>query len=184
MMEPKIILIDGYNVIKNTPDLSSVEQRHSLEAARDALVRKLIAKYRHTPNQVVVVFDAQQPRQMEEHVQRIRLIYTRQGESADEVIARLAREGASRQQMVVAASSDREVQSSVVELGGQAASSADLAAHLNAPPRLLAQRARYRQDVLRRLAGEDRERESLPHTKGNPRRPKRRRRGPAPQSPL
>src|SRR5215813_13692452 len=91
-MEPKIILIDGYNVIKNTPGLLAVE-RQSLAAARDALVRQLIAKYRHTPHQVVVVFDAQQVRQTEEHVQRIKLIYTCLGESADLVIARLAQEG-------------------------------------------------------------------------------------------
>jgi predicted RNA-binding protein with PIN domain len=182
-MEPKIILIDGYNVIKNTPDLLAVE-RHSLAAARDALVRKLIAKYRHTPHQVVVVFDAQQPRQTEEHVQRIRLIYTCQDESADEVIARLAREGTGRHQTVVVASNDQEVCSTVVGVGGQAASSGGLADHLNAPPRLLARRARYRQGVLRRLEGENREAESSRHTKGNPRRPRRQRRGQSPQSPL
>ncbi|HEY7349651.1 MAG TPA: NYN domain-containing protein [Ktedonobacterales bacterium] len=184
MMEPKIILIDGYNVIKNTPELLAVEQRHSLAAARDALVRKLIAKYRHTSHQVVVVFDAQQPRQTEEHVQRIKLIYTCQGESADEVIARLAREGAGRHQLVVVASNDQEVRRAVLEAGGQAATSADLADHLNAPPRLLAQRARYRQSVLRRLEGASGEAGSSQHTKGNPRRPKRKRGGQTPQSPL
>lgn len=182
-MEPKLILIDGYNVIKNTPDLLAVE-RHSLAAARDALVRKLIAKYRHTPHRVVVIFDAQQPRQTEEHVQRIRVIYTCQGESADAVIARLAREGAGQHQTVVVASNDQEVQSSVLDAGGQAASSADLAAHLNAPPRLLAQRARYRQEVRQRLEGASEEDESRHHTKGNPHRTRRQRRGPTPQSPL
>lgn len=182
-MEPKLILIDGYNVIKNTPDLLAVE-RHSLAAARDALVRKLIAKYRHTPHRVVVVFDARQPRQTEEYVQRIRVIYTCQGESADAVIARLAREGTGQHQTVVVASNDQEVQSSVLDAGGLAASSGDLAAHLNAPPRLLAQRARYRQEVRQRLEGASEEAESRHHTKGNPRRPRRQRRGPMPQSPL
>ena len=159
-------------------------ERHSLAAARDALVRKLIAKYRHTPHRVVVVFDAQQPRQTEEHVQRVRVIYTCQGESADAVIARLAREGTAQHQTVVVASSDQEVQSSVLDAGGLAASSADLAAHLNAPPRLLAQRARYRQEVRQRLEGASEEGESRHHTKGNPHRPGRQRRGPTPQSPL
>jgi predicted RNA-binding protein with PIN domain len=182
MMEPKLILIDGYNVIKNTPELLAVERR-SLAAARDALVRKLIAGYRHTPHQVVVVFDAQQPRQTEEHVQRIKLIYTCQGESADAVIARMAREGTGQHQAVVVASNDQEVRGSVVGAGGQAASSAELVAHLNAPPRLLAQRARYRQEVQRRLEAKNQD-ETPRHTKGNPRRPKRRRRGPTPQSPL
>jgi len=182
-MEPKMILIDGYNVIKNTPELQAVE-RQSLAAARDALVRKLIAKYRHTPHQVVVIFDAQRPRRTEEHVQRIKVIYTCQGESADMVIAHMAREGTGQQQTVVVASNDQEVRSAVVDAGGQAASSADLATHLNAPPRLLAQRARYRQEVQRRLAARDREDEAPQRAKGNPRRPKRQRRGPTPQSPL
>ncbi len=182
-MEPKIILIDGYNVIKNTPGLLAVE-RQSLAAARDALVRQLIAKYRHTPHQVVVVFDAQQPRQTEEHVQRVRLIFTCQGESADAVIAHMAREATSQHQTVVVASNDQEVRGAVVEAGGQAASSAELAAHLNAPPRLLAQRARYRQEVRRRL--EARDQDAPPQrAKGNPRRPKKRRRGDStPPSPL
>ncbi|HLW01192.1 MAG TPA: NYN domain-containing protein [Ktedonobacterales bacterium] len=182
-MEPKMILIDGYNVIKNTPDLLAVE-RHSLAAARDALVRKLIAKYRHTPHQVVVVFDAQQPRQTEEHVQRIKLIYTCQGESADAVIAHMARERTSQHQTVVVASNDQEVRSAVVSAGGQAASSADLATHLNAPPRLLAQRARYRQEVQQRLESKEQEYDPSQRLKGNPRRPKKQRRGPAPQSPF
>ncbi|HEY7356436.1 MAG TPA: NYN domain-containing protein [Ktedonobacterales bacterium] len=183
-MEPKLILIDGYNVIKNTPELLAAERR-SLAAARDALVRKLIAKYRHTPHQVVVVFDAQQLRQTEEHVQRVRLIFTCQGESADAVIARMAREAAARQQTVVVASNDQEVRGAVVGAGGQAASSADLAAHLNAPPRLLAQRARYRQEVLRRMEGSSQEDEPPQRAKGNPRRPKKRRRGETPPpSPL
>jgi predicted RNA-binding protein with PIN domain len=182
-MDPKMNLIDGYNVIKNTPDLLAVE-RHSLAAARDALLRKLIAKYRHTPHQVVVVYDAQQPRQREEHVQRIKLIYTCQGESADAVIARMAREGAGQHQTVIVASNDQEVRSAVEDAGGQTASSANLATHLNAPPRLLAQRARYRQEVRRRLEATDQELEAPRRTKGNPRRPRRQRRGPAPQSPF
>ncbi len=114
----------------------------------------------------------------------IKVIYTRQGESAEEVIARLARDGAGQQQRVVVASNDQEVRGAVVNAGGQAACSADLAAHLNAPPRLLAQGARYRQEARRRLEGEDGEARSSLHTKGNPRRPKRKRRGPAPPSPF
>ena len=182
-MESKLILVDGYNVIKNTPELSAVERR-GLGAARDALVRQLIATYRHTPHQVVVVFDGQQVKESQEHVQRVRLIYTCQGETADEVLARLARDAAERQQMVVVVSNDQEVRASAAQAGGQAASSAELVAHLNAPPRLLAQRARYRQSVLRRLEGPGEDDQARQHTKGNPRRPKRQRRGPTPQSPL
>ncbi len=182
-MEPKIILVDGYNVIKNTPELLAVE-RHSLAAARDALVRKLIAKYRHTPHQVVVVFDAQQTQQTEEHIQRIKVIYTCYTENADAVITRMAREVAGEQRPVVVASNDQEVRSAVVDAGGQAASSADLVDHLNAPPRLLAQRARYRQGVLKRLERDSEADETPQRSKGNARRAKRQRHGSPPESPF
>jgi len=183
VLELKLILIDGYNVIKNTPELALLERR-SLGVARDALVRKVIAKYRHTPHQVVIVFDGQESLQQEEHVQRVRLIYTCQGETADEVIARLAREGTGQHQTVVVASNDQEVRGNVTQVGGHAASSAELAAHLSAPPRLLAQRARYRQGVLRRLERESEPADPSHPSKGNPRHPKRQKRGEPPQSPL
>ncbi len=181
MMEPKLILVDGYNVIKNTPELQAVE-RHSLAAARETLVRKLSSKYRHTPHQVIVVFDGQQGKETEEYVQRVRLIYTAQGQSADAVIARLAREGTARGQAVIVASNDWEVRSTVAEAGGQVASSTELAEHLNAPPRLLAKRFRHQQGVLRRLHGSDTT--AARHTKGNPRRPKKSERRQPPQPPL
>ncbi|HEU5200201.1 MAG TPA: NYN domain-containing protein [Ktedonobacterales bacterium] len=180
-MEPKLILVDGYNVIKNTPELQALERR-SLSAAREALVRKLSAKYRHTPHQVIVVFDAQQTRETEEHVQRVRLIFTAQGVTADSVIARLAREGTGHGQTVVVASNDWEVRSNVTEAGGHVASSAELNEHLNAPPRLLAKRFQHQQGVRRHLQGND----EAPshHTKGAARRPKKRERGQPPKPPL
>jgi predicted RNA-binding protein with PIN domain len=170
-MEPKLILVDGYNIIKNTPELLAAERR-SLAAAREALAHKLSVKYRHTPHQVIVVFDGQQPRESEEHVQRVRLIYTAQGQTADGVIARLAREAAGRGQTVVVASNDWEVRGSVKEAGGHSASSQELADHLNAPPRLLQKRFQHQQGVTRRLQGSD-DTDTAHHTKGNPHRPKK-----------
>jgi hypothetical protein len=61
-MEPKLILVDGYNVIKNTETFLAA-QRQSLGAARDALVKQLIARYRHTAHEVSVVFDGQGTRE-------------------------------------------------------------------------------------------------------------------------
>lgn len=180
-MEPKLILIDGYNVIKNTPEFQAIERR-SLSAAREALVRKLSAKYRHTPHQVIVVFDAQQTRETEEHVQRVRLIYTAQGVTADAVIARLSREANSHGQTVVVASNDWEVRGAVSESGGHVASGAELNEYLNAPPRLLAKRFQHQQGVLRHLQGDE---EAPPHhRKGASHRPKKRERGQPPKPPF
>ena len=180
-MEPKIILVDGYNVIKNTAEFHTLEQR-SLSAAREALVYKLSAKYRHTPHQVIVVFDAEQPYEKEELVQRVRLIYTAQGVTADTVIAQLTNEATRRGQTVVAVSNDWEVRSNVTKAGGHIASSTQLNDQLNAPPRLLAKRFQHQQGVLRRL--QDNDEGASHHTKGAPRRPKKRERGRPPKSPL
>ena len=182
-MEPKLILVDGYNVIKNTPELLAMEQRQSLASAREALVRQLNAKYRHTPHQVVVVFDGQQARETQERIQCIRLIYTRQGETADEVIVRLAREAADRQQTTVVVSNDAQVRSNVTAVGGQTASSKELADHLNTPPKLLEKRFRHQQGVRRRLQGDDGN-DLAHHTKGTAHRHKKRERGHAPKPPL
>jgi len=181
-MEPKLILVDGYNVIKNTPELLAVERR-SLSAAREALVRKLSAKYRHTAHQVIVVFDGQQTHETEEHIQRVRLIYSAESQTADEVIARLAREASGGRKTVVVASNDGEVRDAVTQAGGQSASSEELVKHLNAPPRLLARRFQHQQGVLRRLRGDEDE-DTTHHTKGNPRRPKRQDRRQSLKSPL
>lgn len=182
-MEPKLILVDGYNVIKNTSEFQHLQQ-HNLSAARDALVKQLIAKYRHTPHQVIVVFDGQGARETEECVQRIRLIYTCSAETADSAIARLAREATQRHHTIVVASNDHEVRESVQSAGGRAGHSDELMAHLNRAPRLLEQRARHRQEALRRLATDEEAVEARRHTKGNPRRPKRSTRQPKPRSPF
>jgi predicted RNA-binding protein with PIN domain len=181
-MEPKLILVDGYNVIKNTDAFLAV-QRQSLSAARDALVKQLVNRYRHTPHQVVVVFDGQGTHETQEHVQRVRLIFTCAGETADSVISRLAREATQQGKTVVVASNDWEVRESVQAAGGQAGRSPDLTAQLNRAPRLLQQRAQHRQEVLRRLQAADEE-ERPRHTKGNPHRPKRSAKKPKPPSPF
>ena len=181
-MEAKLILVDGYNVIKNTSALQAA-QRHSLGAARDMLVKQLISRYRHTPYQVVVVFDGQGVRETEEYVQRVRLIYSRADETADDVISRLAQEASQQGKKVVVASNDGEVRENVQAAGGHAGHSHELTTHLNRAPRLLQQRAQHRQEVLRRLQSRDDE-ERPRHTKGNPRRPKRSARKPKPPSPF
>jgi predicted RNA-binding protein with PIN domain len=181
-MEPKLILVDGYNVIKNTQAFLAA-QRQGLGAARDALVKQLINSYRHTPHEVIVVFDGQGTRETEEHVQRVRLIYTCSGETADSVIDRLANEAIHQGKTVVVASNDWEVRENVQAAGGQAGRSHELTAHLNRAPRLLQQRAQRRQEVLRRLQGADDE-DRPRHTKGNPRRAKRSAKKPKPPSPF
>ncbi len=87
----KKLIVDGYNVLKTVPQFADLQAR-SLEAARDALVNQLSAKA-HIYD-IAVVFDAWDAGVGSERVMRkrgIRVIFTRQGERADDVIVRLAR---------------------------------------------------------------------------------------------
>src|SRR5215472_1864031 len=85
------ILIDGYNVIKRNSMFQMVETRN-LAVARDILIKQLKNRYRHTMFRVIVVFDGNGPREQVRYDEHIRIIFSRQGETADQVIARLTSE--------------------------------------------------------------------------------------------
>jgi predicted RNA-binding protein with PIN domain len=137
------VLVDGYNIIKNSPLFQPLEARN-LEAARAALITQLDLRFRHTPHRVIVVFDGNGPREEVSHTKRIRIIFSRNGQTADSVIARLAAEAEQAGREVELYSDDREVRQSVVGSGGGARSVGQLTAQFNAPSRDVEKRARYR----------------------------------------
>lgn len=148
------ILVDGYNVIKNNMMFQYVEQKN-LAAARELLLKQLKNRYRQTTHRVVVVFDGNDQRERMHHEEHIRVIFSRYGETADRVIARLAAEARQRGQAVLLYSDDSEVKESVAEQGGNVSRTTyQLTTHLNAPPRDVAIRAYHRQ-AMRRAYGID-----------------------------
>ncbi|WIG60779.1 MAG: hypothetical protein OJF49_003527 [Ktedonobacterales bacterium] len=178
-MEPKTLLVDGYNVIKNTPALLAAE-RQSLAAARDALITQMRGKYRQTPHRVVVVFDGDGPYETTQPIAKMprgQIVYSQRGEKADAVIARLCDRESAAGARVVICSNDLEVRASATTSSGHAIGVNEMARMLNAPPNDLRKRAQTRQhwrSQLERDGGSD---DSPPSRKGNPRRaPKRKRR--------
>ena len=147
------ILVDGYNVIKRDTSFQSVRAR-SFEAARHALITQLVNRYRHTPHHVTVVFDGDAPGELITHEQRIRIIFSRAGESADSVIARLAAQARAEGRDVEMFSDDLEIQHAVKSAGGRAQNVGQLTAHLNAPPKHLKRLAEHRR-IVRRKYGLD-----------------------------
>lgn len=143
------ILVDGYNVILRDASFQSARQR-SFEAARHALITQLISRYRHTPHRVTVVFDGDAPQEQSTHQQRVRIIFSRAGESADSVIARLAAQARTEGREVEMFSDDLEVQHAVKSAGGTAQSTGQLTSHLNAPPKHLKRLADHRRMVRRK----------------------------------
>ncbi len=117
------IIIDGYNLIRQSDSLRRIE-RLSLEGGRSELIRRIAGYRRLRGHKMTVVFDgwmagpAQEERSREDGVH---IVYSRRGETADEVIKRMAR--AERGSEIIVVSSDREVADSAVKAGGVAISS-------------------------------------------------------------
>ncbi len=136
------ILVDGYNVIMNSNLLHAAGGKREL--ARETLIAQLAQRYRHTPHRVIVVFDGKGEWETVTFEKRIRIVYSRHGETADSVIARLAAEAHGAGREIEMYSNDREVQHSVVRQGGGAHTVSHLTEQLNAPPRDVAKRAHHR----------------------------------------
>jgi|Deesub1362A_J573_1020465.scaffolds.fasta_scaffold04828_3 hypothetical protein len=84
------LLVDGYNVIFQSPELKNLG---NLEHARERLIATLINFAALAGQQVTVVFDAHLVPGGVAHTERhggVEVIYTAQGETADTVIERLA----------------------------------------------------------------------------------------------
>jgi len=102
------IIVDGYNVIRQWPDLAMLDQAE-LRAGRDALIQELRAYRQAKGHKVTVVFDGVEAgsfSETQESAGGVAVRYSRRGETADAVIARLAAEGG---EGTIVVSSDREV---------------------------------------------------------------------------
>lgn len=102
-------LIDGYNVIRRSPELSSRE-RESLEAGRQALCWLLGQAARARGDQFTVVFDGAGGGGST-GMEGVRVIFSSARESADRVLARMAAEGGA------VVSNDREVRQAAARAG-------------------------------------------------------------------
>jgi predicted RNA-binding protein with PIN domain len=90
-------IIDGYNLLKTDPELMML-QRFGLEAAREALIKRVgSAAGLRAASQVTIVFDGHQSGNATETVQRqgrIIIVFSKLGETADDVIKRMVRQSA------------------------------------------------------------------------------------------
>ena len=118
------IIIDGYNLIRQSDSLKSFEKL-SLEEGRNELVRRMVSYKRLKGHKITIVFDGwKEGPAMEERDRQdnINIIYSRRGEKADDVIKRLA-DGSSEETIII--SSDREIASHVTRHGKTALSSTE-----------------------------------------------------------
>lgn len=110
------IIIDGYNLIRRSPELAGLD-RQDLQWGRDALVDLLVAYKKLKPHKITVVFDGTDEPTLygsRDCAKGIGIVYSHGGESADDVIRRLANKEKAKALVV---SSDREVMTAA-ELAG------------------------------------------------------------------
>ncbi|MCD7036560.1 ribosome-dependent mRNA decay endonuclease Rae1/YacP [Metabacillus sp. GX 13764] len=86
-----ILLVDGYNIIGAWPILRALKENHFAEA-RDILIQKMAEYQAYTGFRVIVVFDAHLVKGIEaKHKNyRVEVIYTKENETADERIEKMA----------------------------------------------------------------------------------------------
>ena len=102
------IIIDGYNLIRQSPELAELD-RQDLQLGRDALVDMLAAYKKLKPHKITVVFDGAAEHSLyhsRDSFKGIAIRYSQGGESADDVIRRMAHREKAKALVV---SSDREV---------------------------------------------------------------------------
>jgi hypothetical protein len=87
-----LLAIDGYNFIKQSPELRRLEQIE-LQKAREGLIERLAHYKRMKGHAITVVFDGgPQGTGHREHSRGIDVIFSKPGEKADDVLKRLAAE--------------------------------------------------------------------------------------------
>jgi hypothetical protein len=110
------LIIDGYNLIRQSPELLAQEAQ-DLRRGREALLEKLAAYRRLKKHAITVVFDGWESGEFmgnRDHFQGMLIIYSRRGEKADEVIKRLAERERERGLII---SSDRDIRDHAARAG-------------------------------------------------------------------
>mgnify|MGYP001011647022 FL=1 len=125
--EPEYYLVDGYNVINAWPEL--IRLRGNLDEARDVLVH-ILTEYGAFENyEMTVVFDAFFTEDEEHALQitdRMKVIYTGAGETADSCIERLAYTAVRAGREVHVVTSDGAEQSVILGAGAYRITSPEL----------------------------------------------------------
>src|SRR5437879_4652600 len=117
------ILVDGYSLLHNWPELAPGQPRHSL-AARDELVQRLTLYRDAIGTPITVFFDgsgAPEGTPVALSTPEMEILYSRAGQTADDLIERAAHRFQEYGE-VLAVTDDRAERDTVISLGGMASS--------------------------------------------------------------
>lgn len=124
------ILIDGYNLIRQSADLRRFE-RQNLEAGRKALIAWLAQYRRLKGHRITVIFDgwkSGQPQEERDYSDGIHMVYSALGVKADDIIKRIT---ASSDEEILVVSSDRDITSFAARRGQATLSSPEFESIVN-----------------------------------------------------
>ncbi|SIS61572.1 NYN domain-containing protein [Salimicrobium flavidum] len=122
-----VLLVDGYNMIGSWPELKDLRER-DLSLARDLLIDMLAEYQSYKGGRVIAVFDAYHVRGLERKHRKssIDVIYTKENETADERIEKLAGELNDVRTQVYVATSDYAQQRVIFARGAYRISAREL----------------------------------------------------------
>jgi uncharacterized protein len=173
-------LVDGYNVIRRLPSLSAAERR-GLAEGRAALLNWLVPRFRHTPHRLVVVFDGDGAAETAQPLRcgsGSQVVFTRRGETADQVILRGVANERAAGHVVEVITDDVAVQLASADQGAVGVGTHQLRDALADGPRHLHKRKQHHDFILAGLTRDENDAPSGRHTrKGNSRKAPRRTRG-------
>jgi predicted RNA-binding protein with PIN domain len=117
------ILVDGYSLLHNWPELAQGRARHSA-AARDELIQKLTLYQDAVGTPITIFFDgsgAPSGTPKPHSTKQVEVLYSKAGKTADDLIERAAYRFADYGE-VLAVTDDQAERDTVISMGGMASS--------------------------------------------------------------
>ena len=161
---PKHLIIDGYNLL-GVSDRRSPRSGQAGELSRERLIQDLVLYRQRVGHAITVVFDAwrqQGGTQHHEHRSGVTVMFTRQGEQADQVIQQMAR---MQNEDCVVISSDHEIINTAKAQGAMVLRSQEFLPKLRQRSSSLPSR-----QAIKPIEDDDSTARRRPDKKGNPRR--------------
>lgn len=127
-----ILLVDGYNIIGAWPELRELKMK-DFASARDVLIEKMAEYQAYTGYKVIVIFDAHLVHGNETKLKsrKVEVIFTKQNETADERIEKMARKLANIKTQIHVATSDYTEQWQIFGQGALRKSARELLNEMN-----------------------------------------------------
>lgn len=93
ILADELLLVDGYNIIHAWDNLRSIVEKDCLENARTKLIEEMSNLQGYNHNEIIIVFDAHKVKRGQRKINKhynVEVVYTKNSETADHYIERIA----------------------------------------------------------------------------------------------